>query len=295
MATTITKDGVQIVKQEIVELPRDECEIRSPQEKEQPFDEICSNDNTPERSSPVSITANVLEKQKATHQETSSFQYSNDADETGTVSIQNDETMDQDTCYDDDDDEGEGNLLIDDRLDDNNVVNNSTKLKSQSVQNFSSRKEGETVETKSPTEEDIIILPGSAEISEIAEDEMCDEDSSDKEEKEVPLEKLPRPVNELNCRQSRTYLVKLLRAANGGLNPHYGNPEMKPAFWPDYYWPASAQKAIRDCSEFGCFAKRHRRVSRSLVSGNQAHFLAVCLFRCHMARFRASRPPRSAT
>ena len=243
MATTITKEGVQIVKQEIAELPQDECEILSSQENEnieQPSDEICSNDNTPERSSPVSITANVLEKQKPTHHGTLSSQYTNDADKTGTVSntlIQNDETIDQDTSYDDDDDEGEGNLLIDDRLDDNNVVNNSTKSKSQSLQNFASRKEGETVKTKSPTEEDIIIFPGSAEISEIAEDEMCDEDSSDKEEKEVPLEKLPRPVNELNCRQSRTYLVKLLRAANGGLNPHYGNPEMKPAFWPDYYWP----------------------------------------------------------
>ena len=243
MATTITKEGVQIVKQEIVELPQDECKILlSPENEniEQPIDEICSNDNTTDRSSPVSIKANVLEKQKPTHNRTLSSQYSNDADKTGTVSntlIQNDETMDQDTSYDDDDDEGEGNLLIDDMLDDNNVVNNSTKLKNQSVQNFASRKEVETVETKSPTEEDIIILPGSAEISEIAEDEMCDEDSSDKEEKEVPLEKLPRPVNELNCRQSRTYLVKLLRAANGGLNPHYGNPEMKPAFWPDYYWP----------------------------------------------------------
>ena len=239
MATTITKEGVQIVKQEIAELPQDECEILSSQENEnieQPSDEICSNDNTPERSSPVSITAKVLENQKATHHESSSSQYSKDTGTVSNTSIQNEETMDQDTSYDDDDDEGEGNLLIDDRLDDNNVVNNSTKLKSQSLQNFASRKEGEAVKTKSPTE-DIIILPGSAEISEIAEDEMCDEDSSDKEEKEVPLEKLPRPVNELNCRQSRTYLVKLLRAANGGLNPHYGNPEMKPAFWPDYYWP----------------------------------------------------------
>ena len=54
---------------------------------------------------------------------------------------------------------------------------------------------------------------------------------------DVVLEKLPRPVHDLNCRQSRTYLVKLLRAANGGLNPHYGNPSMRPAFWPDYYWP----------------------------------------------------------
>ena len=238
MATTITKDGVQIVKQEIVELPRDECEIRSPEENEQPFDEICSNDNTPECSSPVSITANVLEKQKAAHHDKPIFnQYLKDADKTGTVSIQNDETMDQDTSYDDDDDEGEGNLLIDDRLDDNNMLNSSTKSKSQSLQNFTARKESEAIQTKSPAEEDVIILPGSAEISEIAEDEMCDDDSSDKEEKEVPLEKLPRPVNELNCRQSRTYLVKLLRAANGGLNPHYGNPEMKPAFWPDYYWP----------------------------------------------------------
>ena len=88
MATTITKDGVQIVKKEIVELPQDECEILSSQENEnieQPVDEICSNDNTPECSSPVSITANVLQKQKASHQETSSFQYSNDADKTGTV------------------------------------------------------------------------------------------------------------------------------------------------------------------------------------------------------------------
>ena len=238
MATTITKDGVQIVKQEIVELPRDECEIRSQKENEQPFDEICSSDNTPECSSPVAITANVLEKQKAAHHDKPIFnQYLKDADKTGTVSIQNDETMDQDTSYDDDDDEGEGNLLIDDRLDDNNMLNSSTKSKSQSLQNFTARKESEAIQTKSPAEEDIIILPGSAEISDIAEDEMCDDDSSDKEEKEVPLEKLPRPVNELNCRQSRTYLVKLLRAANGGLNPHYGNPEMKPAFWPDYYWP----------------------------------------------------------
>ena len=77
MATTITKDGVQIIKQEVVELSRDECEIRSPEENEQPFDEICSNDNTPECSSPVSTTANVLQKQKGAHHETSSTQYSN--------------------------------------------------------------------------------------------------------------------------------------------------------------------------------------------------------------------------
>ena len=36
---------------------------------------------------------------------------------------------------------------------------------------------------------------------------------------DIELEKLPRPVSALNCRQARSYLVKLLRAANGGQNP----------------------------------------------------------------------------
>ena len=57
------------------------------------------------------------------------------------------------------------------------------------------------------------------------------------DEDDVVLEKLPRPVNDLNCRMSRAYLVKLLRAANCGQNPAYGNPEKRPPFWPDYYWP----------------------------------------------------------
>ena len=56
---------------------------------------------------------------------------------------------------------------------------------------------------------------------------------------DIELEKLPRPVSSLNCRQARSYLVKLLRAANGGQNPQYGNPASKPPFWPDYYWPWS--------------------------------------------------------
>lgn len=51
------------------------------------------------------------------------------------------------------------------------------------------------------------------------------------------LEKLPRPCSALNCRQARSYLVKLLRYANGGQNPQYGNPGSKPPFWPDFYWP----------------------------------------------------------
>ena len=56
---------------------------------------------------------------------------------------------------------------------------------------------------------------------------------------DIELEKLPRPVSALNCRQARSYLVKLLRSANGGQNPQYGNPNSKPPFWPDYYWPWS--------------------------------------------------------
>ena len=56
---------------------------------------------------------------------------------------------------------------------------------------------------------------------------------------DIELEKLPRPLSSLNCHQARSYLVKLLRAANGGQNPQYGNPNSKPPFWPDYYWPWS--------------------------------------------------------
>ena len=40
---------------------------------------------------------------------------------------------------------------------------------------------------------------------------------------DIELAKLPRPASSLNCRQARSYLVKLLRAANGGQNPQYGN------------------------------------------------------------------------
>eukprot|EP00088_Acartia_fossae_P005886 TRINITY_DN1266_c0_g1_i1.p1 TRINITY_DN1266_c0_g1~~TRINITY_DN1266_c0_g1_i1.p1 ORF type:complete len:578 (+),score=109.81 TRINITY_DN1266_c0_g1_i1:119-1852(+) len=61
-------------------------------------------------------------------------------------------------------------------------------------------------------------------------------EDNDQSSKKI-LEKLPRPVHGLNCRQARTYLVKLLRMSNGGLNPQYGNPGSKPPFWPDYYWP----------------------------------------------------------
>ena len=50
-------------------------------------------------------------------------------------------------------------------------------------------------------------------------DGESDDDDENGDVSDVALDKLPRPVNELNCRQSRTFLVKLLRAANGGLNP----------------------------------------------------------------------------
>jgi hypothetical protein len=61
-------------------------------------------------------------------------------------------------------------------------------------------------------------------------------EDGDSSQKKI-LEKLPRPVHALNCRQARTYLVKLLRISNHGLNPQYGNPGSKPPFWPEYYWP----------------------------------------------------------
>ena len=28
-----------------------------------------------------------------------------------------------------------------------------------------------------------------------------------------------------------------LRAGNGGANPAYGNPDKRPVFWPQHYWP----------------------------------------------------------
>jgi hypothetical protein len=61
---------------------------------------------------------------------------------------------------------------------------------------------------------------------------VTSQEDPDEAEGQVMLDRLPRPVNELNCRQARTFLVKLLRTANGGMNPHYGNPDMKPPFWP---------------------------------------------------------------
>ena len=108
------------------------------------------------------------------------------------------------------------------------------------AQNIASKCSGQRENNQSkesdPATTNVAVVANPIQYDDTVEDED-DDDSSEKGDKEVTLEKLPRPVNELNCRQSRTYLVKLLRAANGGLNPHYGNPDMKPAFWPDYYWP----------------------------------------------------------
>jgi hypothetical protein len=78
--------------------------------------------------------------------------------------------------------------------------------------------------TDVPTE--FIEFPDTIEVSGVAE-----------EREDVILDKLPRPVSALNCRQARSYLVKLLRISNGGQNPQYGNPVSKPPFWPDFYWP----------------------------------------------------------
>lgn len=85
------------------------------------------------------------------------------------------------------------------------------------------------------SDEDQLMIDDEEFVDELNIEDPTDDTNDD----QVRLEKLPRPVNELNCRQARTFLVKLLRAANGGQNPHYGNPESKPPFWPDYYWPWS--------------------------------------------------------
>ncbi len=75
-------------------------------------------------------------------------------------------------------------------------------------------------------------------VSDNLEEEDEDEEMEELFFGEKPrLDKLPRPVKELNCRMARCYLVKLLRVANGGMNPAYGNPEKRPPFWPQYYWP----------------------------------------------------------
>ena len=33
------------------------------------------------------------------------------------------------------------------------------------------------------------------------------------------------------------YYLMQLRAGNGGANPAYGNPDKRPVFWPQHYWP----------------------------------------------------------
>lgn len=68
-------------------------------------------------------------------------------------------------------------------------------------------------------------------------DHEVGEDSQSPPAESVDLDLLPRPVSELNCKQARSYLVKLLRAANNGNNPSYGMPNKCPPFWPNYYWP----------------------------------------------------------
>ena len=91
------------------------------------------------------------------------------------------------------------------------------------------------IERVEEDEEDHLMIDDEEE--ELVDEANIEDPTDDTNDDQVRLEKLPRPVNELNCRQARTYLVKLLRACNGGNNPNYGNPDSKPPFWPDYYWP----------------------------------------------------------
>ncbi len=101
-------------------------------------------------------------------------------------------------------------------------------------------------ETDGEEEDGLTIdLDGEPEAAqEEAGGEEEDEDEADvddygraDEEDRVPLDKLPRPYADLNCRMLRCYLTRLLRAANGGHNPAYGVSETRPPFWPQRYWP----------------------------------------------------------
>ena len=245
MATSITKEGIQLVKQEVSEVTLVDAHDLSLNIEETPDKQLPSQASTTDSTigtSPAPLE-NVISghsdnqdtlKESATDNSAVSKdkkveELTNSQKEDGEKLVEMD--------YDDDDiEEGEGNLMIDDKLDETAVVNSITSTNASRVEKGAQNHENEQIKPNGTIEADVIIIPNPDDANNIEDDE-CGEDSSEKGDKEVSLEKLPRPVNELNCRQSRTYLVKLLRAANGGLNPHYGNPEMKPAFWPDYYWP----------------------------------------------------------
>lgn len=243
MATTITNDGIKLVKQEIpdvsFESPAKDQDVatKEPQQNQASLltlSEVASNLHSAETSKTTDATEPAEEQlELESHSEVAEDGSLHDP---GIQRVETKTKECDDEFDDDDDDDDEGNLMIDDMNDDNTITNGgSQNMKTHIVnskenivnpESTNNSNSGANVLDRTPSN-DIITL----------EDEDEADDSSDKGEKEVTLEKLPRPVNELNCRQSRTYLVKLLRAANGGLNPHYGNPDMKPAFWPDYYWP----------------------------------------------------------
>ena len=245
MATSITKEGIQLVKQEVSEVTLVDAHDLSLNIEETPDKQLPSQASTTDSTigtSPAPLE-NVIsghsDKQdtlKESATDNSAVSKDKKLEKLANSRKEDDEKL-VEMDYDDDDiEEGEGNLMIDDKLDETAVVNSIMSTNASRVEKGAQNHENEQIKPNGTIEADVIIIPNPDDANNIEDDE-CGEDSSEKGDKEVSLEKLPRPVNELNCRQSRTYLVKLLRAANGGLNPHYGNPEMKPAFWPDYYWP----------------------------------------------------------
>ena len=240
MATSITKEGIQLVKQEVTEVVLDETDNLSSSEEEAATCSPLPTSNGPSgivSNTTVQVKPNVLENKTLDGLAESSLGSSNkNNDDKFRNKIGSLQKRDGADDVDYDDDEGEGNLMIDDKIDESMAGNNIMITPQNTVEKNSRQDKTNEPRHQESSKADVIILPNSDEQDD-AGDIEDDDDSSEKGEKEVTLEKLPRPVNELNCRQSRTYLVKLLRAANGGLNPHYGNPDMKPAFWPDYYWP----------------------------------------------------------
>ena len=68
-----------------------------------------------------------------------------------------------------------------------------------------------TTTSPSETRKESLNLIGAPETAEVDVDDVI---KATGPPADIELEKLPRPVSALNCRQARSYLVKLLRSAN---------------------------------------------------------------------------------
>ena len=240
-----TTDGIEVIKQEIVDSSFEETSNIYSEDQSDAVEESpppppptppASSSTNAKNSLGIQTTGNISavpEKLNAQNTECEKGPNLITSDIVGVQRQHHENEIEDMAEYDDD----EGNLMIDDQPDEVNITNSSHNPQSKISKKHNLETETRNITNSAKGCGDNNTPLSSGEDFIATDDADGNDSSSEKGEKEVALEKLPRPVNELNCRQSRTYLVKLLRAANGGLNPHYGNPEMKPAFWPDYYWP----------------------------------------------------------